>query len=147
MKIEIMIYVYIAICISMIAFNIVYVFVLRHREKALGTNSQKLKKIIYDQIEIIKNDKEISEKHIKYLCKKLDRTAGITAFDRALESVFEKGSGQAERERRRRFYLENGFSPMNVCASVFGVEILGKNYSVFSACGDGKCSQKEAEYQ
>ena len=75
MKIEIMIYVYIAICISMIAFNIVYVFVLRHREKALGSNSQKLKKIICDQIEVIKNGKEISVKHIKYLCKKLDRSA------------------------------------------------------------------------
>lgn len=46
-----------------------------------------------------------------------------------IESVFEKGFGQAERERRRRFYLENGFSPMNVCASVFGVEmeLLGVN--------------------
>ena len=71
MKIELMIYVYIAICISMIAFNIVYVFVLRHLEKALDTNSQKLKKIIFEQIEVIKNGKEISEKHIKYLCKKL----------------------------------------------------------------------------
>ena len=97
MKIEIMIYVYIAICISMIAFNIVYVFVLRHREKALCDNSQKLKKIICDQIEVIKNGKEISEKHIKYLCKKLDRTAGITAFDRALESVFEKEPDMAQK--------------------------------------------------
>ena len=61
MKIEIMIYVYIAICISMIAFNIVYIFVLRHREKALDTNSQKLKKIICDQIEVIKNGKETDE--------------------------------------------------------------------------------------
>ena len=89
MKIEIMIYVYIAICISMIAFNIVYVFVLRHREKALSNNSQKFQKSICDQIEGIKNGKEISEKHIKYLCKKLDRTSGSTAFDRALEGVFE----------------------------------------------------------
>ena len=105
MKIEIMIYVYIAICISMIAFNIVYVFVLRQREKALGSNSQKLQKIICDQIENIKNGKEISEKHIKYLCKKLDRTAGITAFDRALESVFEKEPDMAQKYLVETFYV------------------------------------------
>ena len=105
MKIEIMIYVYIAICISMIAFNIVYVFVLRHREKALDTNSQKLKKIICDQIEVIKTGKEISEKHIKYLCKKLDRTAGITAFDRALESVSRKEPDMAQKYLVETFYV------------------------------------------
>ena len=105
MKIELMIYVYIAICISMIAFNIVYVFVLRHREKALDTNSQKLKKIICEQIEVIKNGKEISEKHIKYLCKKLDRTAGITAFDRALESDFEKEPDMAQKYLVETFYV------------------------------------------
>ena len=104
MKIEIMIYVYIAICISMIAFNIVYVFVLRHREKALSNNSQKFKKIICEQIEDIKNGKEISEEHIKYLCKKLDRTAGITAFDRALESVSRKEPDMAQK------YLVETFS-------------------------------------
>ena len=104
MKIEIMIYVYIAICISMIAFNIVYVFILKHREKALDTNSRKLKKIICDQIEVIKNGKAVSDKHIKYLCKKLDRTAGITAFDRALESVFENEPDMAQK------YLVDTFS-------------------------------------
>lgn len=105
MKIEIMIYVYIAICISMIAFNIVYVFVLRHREKALGNNSQKLKKIICEQIEDIKNGKKISDKHIKYLYKKLDRTAGITAFDKALESVFEKEPDMAQKYLVETFYV------------------------------------------
>jgi len=105
MKIEIMIYVYIAICISMIAFNIVYVFVLRHREKALSNNSQKLNKIICEQIEVIKTGKGISEKHVKYLCKKLDRTAGITAFDRALESVFQKEPDMAQKYLIETFYV------------------------------------------
>ena len=105
MEIEIIIYVYIAICISMIAFNIVYVFVLRHREKALSNNSQKFEKIICEQIELIKTGKEISEKHIKYLCKKLDRTAGITAFDRALESVSQKEPDMAQKYLVETFYV------------------------------------------
>ena len=104
MKIEIMIYVYIAICVSMICYNIVYVFILNRREKSLVSNSQKLEKIIFEQIDIIKSGKEISEKHLKFLRKKLDRTAGITAFDKALERVFEKEPEMAQK------YLVETFS-------------------------------------
>ncbi len=88
MKIEIMIYAYIAICVSMIAYNIVYVFILRHREKALDTNSAKLEKVILDEFERIKSDDEVLESHKKFLKKCLGRTAGITAFDKALENIF-----------------------------------------------------------
>lgn len=104
MKIELMIYVYIAICVSMIAYNIVYVFILRHREKSLVSNSQKLEKNICEQIEIIKNGGEVSEKHKEYLCKKLDRSAGITAFDRALEGIFKEEPDMTEK------YLVDTFS-------------------------------------
>ena len=99
-----MIYVYIAICVSMILYNIVYVFILNHREKALASNSQKLEKIICGQIDIIKNGGQVLQNHIKYLCKKLNRTAGITAFDKALESVFRKEPEMAQK------YLAETFS-------------------------------------
>ncbi|MBE6701257.1 MAG: hypothetical protein E7582_05145 [Ruminococcaceae bacterium] len=89
MKIEIMIYLYIAICVSMILYNVVYVFILRHREKSLSSNSQKFEKIIYQELEKLKNGEEINEKHKKFLRKKLDKTSGITAFDKALEKTFE----------------------------------------------------------
>ena len=104
MKIEIMIYAYIAICVSMILYNIVYVFILNHREKSLVLNSQKLEKNICEQIDIMKKGGAVSENHIKYLCKKLDKTAGITAFDRALEIVFEKEPEMAQK------YLVETFS-------------------------------------
>ena len=90
MKIEIMIYTYIAICVSMILYNIIYVFILKYRERALVSNSEKLKKILNEQIDILKKGEEISEKHKKFLCHELDKTSGITAFDKALEEVFEK---------------------------------------------------------
>ena len=104
MKIELMIYVYIAICVSMILYNVVCVFVLRHREKSLNSNSEKFEKIINDQISKMKDGNEVSEKHIKFLCRKLDRIAGITAFDKALEAVFENEPDMAER------YLVETFS-------------------------------------
>lgn len=88
MKIEIMIYVYIAICVSMILYNIIYVFILKHREKALIANSEKFDRIINAEIEKLKNGETVSQKHKDFLCKKLDRTAGITAFDKALEKIY-----------------------------------------------------------
>ena len=90
MKVEIMIYAYIAICVSMILYNIIYVFILKHRERSLISGSEKFENIVFEQINILKNGGEISEKHKKYLCRVLDRTAGITAFDKALENVFRK---------------------------------------------------------
>jgi len=87
-KIEIMIYAYIAICVSMIAYNIVYVFILKHREKALSSNSAKLEKVILEQLERIKSGDEVSGSHKKFLKKSLQRIAGITAFDKALENIF-----------------------------------------------------------
>ena len=85
-----MIYAYIAICVSMISYNIIYVFILRYRQRALVTNSQKLETIVSEQIDILKNGGEISQKHKKYLFRELDKTSGITAFDKALENISKK---------------------------------------------------------
>lgn len=104
MKIELMIYVYIAICVSMISYNIVYVFILKHRERALVSDSQKLQSVIFKQIDVLKNGGEISENHKKYLLRELDKTSGITAFDKALDVVFEQ---EAELTKK---YLVDTFS-------------------------------------
>lgn len=104
MKIEIMIYVYIAICVSMIAYNIIYVFILKHRENALIQNSEKFEKIISDEVEKIKLGETVSQKHKDFLCKKLNRTAGITAFDKALKKIYENESEAVEK------YLVDTFS-------------------------------------
>lgn len=104
MKIELMIYVYIAICISMIVYNIIYVFILKNRERALVSNSEKLENVLNEQIEILKNGGEISEQHKKYLCRELLKTSGVTAFDKALEVVFEREPELTEK------YLVDTFS-------------------------------------
>ncbi len=104
MKVELMIYVYIAICVSMIAYNIVYVFILRHREKALSSNSEKMEKNILTEIDNLKQTGSVSQKHIKYLRKKLDKSAGITAFDKAFENIYKKEPEMAQK------YLVETFS-------------------------------------
>lgn len=104
MKVEIMIYTYIAICVSMILYNIIYVFILKHRERALISDSKKMGAIVSEQIEVLKNGGEISEKHKKYLFRELDKTSGITAFDKALEKIYKEEPELTEK------YLVDTFS-------------------------------------
>ena len=96
MKVEIMIYAYFAVCISMILFNIVYVFILRHRVKAIVSNSEKFEKMISKQLQNIENGIGVEENHKKYLCKALERTAYITAFDKALEKLYDSNKEYVE---------------------------------------------------
>jgi len=92
-----MIYIYIAICVSMICYNIVYIFILRHRANSLLTNGTKFKKAILEQIKRIENGEEVSEKHKKHLCRSLSKIWGITAFDKALESLFQESPENVEK--------------------------------------------------
>lgn len=105
MKIELMIYVYIAICISMIIYNIIYVFILKHRERALVSNSEKFEKIIHGELERIRRGEEVSKKHKDFLCKRLDRTAGITSFDKALEKIYKSEPEIVEKYLFDTFYV------------------------------------------
>lgn len=87
MKVELLIYIYIAICVSMILYNIVYVFVLRERENALRRNAEKFKRAVFAQTERIEQGDLVEESHKQYLKKTLQKTWGITAFDKALEEI------------------------------------------------------------
>lgn len=88
MKIELMIYVYIAICVSMIAFNIVYVFILKSKNKRLISGSKFFSKEIYAQFQDLYNGKEVSREHKNMLFKKLKKTYNLTAFDKAMEMLY-----------------------------------------------------------
>lgn len=92
MKIELMIYVYVAICVSMIFYNIVYAFILIHRENSLYSNSKTLEELIIEQIELMKKGEVVTNEHKSFLCRRLDFISGITAFDKALSEVYKKES-------------------------------------------------------
>lgn len=101
MRVEIMIYVYFAICLSMIAFNIVYVFILRRRHKSFASDTEKFKKLISSQLEKIQAGEGVDEKHKHYLEKALNHTSLVTAFDNALDSFYE-----AEPETVQKYFYE-----------------------------------------
>ena len=87
MKIEVMLYIYGAVCVSMILFNVVYNIFLKRREPDLKKRCQKIKMQLDIQFKNIKRSGKISERHIKYLIKKLKHTSYLTAFDLVLGEV------------------------------------------------------------
>lgn len=84
--IETLIYVYLAICVSMIIFNIVCIYYFHRRDKMILRRNKRFVEEILTQIQLEKPDK----KHCKKLTKKLTNINYLMAFDEALEIAYEK---------------------------------------------------------
>ena len=69
MKVEILIFAYLAVCASMIVFNIVCIFVFRHRDKKIDSS-----KIDFEtEIKQCIDNKAVDSKHREFLMKKLKK--------------------------------------------------------------------------
>lgn len=97
MNVETLIYAYLAICLSMIIFNIVCIFVFRHRDKKLMKRSESFVEMVEEQIEA----EEVDEKHQKKLSRKLTKVNHLMAFEEMLDRIYEKDPEAV------RNYLEN----------------------------------------
>ena len=87
MKIEVMLYIYGAVCISMIVFNIIYNLLLQHREPLLKRRYRKMKNQIAFQLQNIENNGKITENHLHFLAKKLRRINGLIVFYRVISEM------------------------------------------------------------
>lgn len=96
MNIEVLIYCYGAVCLSMIAFNCICIFAFRHREQKTWQKSRRLEEAIKQQIVLVEAGKPIAHKHIVYLEKSLSRVGNLLAFDAALEALKNKRPEVAE---------------------------------------------------
>ncbi len=84
MKVEILIYAYLAVCVAMIIFNIVCIFVFRKKDKNIEKRSIDFTESIEEQL-----DKEtVDEAHKKFLRKKLKKINHMMAFDESLEKFY-----------------------------------------------------------
>ena len=84
MKVEVLIYAYLAVCAAMIGFNIACIFVFRLKDKRLEQYSGRFIKIVQQAIE----NGTVTDNHCKYLSKKLTKINHLMAFDRTLEELF-----------------------------------------------------------
>lgn len=90
MHIETLIYAYLTICMSMIVFNCVCIFVFRRQERLLEYRSEDLAKQITEQICQIQDGGQVSEAHILFLRKKLRHIGNLMAFDETFEKLVEE---------------------------------------------------------
>ena len=88
MKIEIMIYVYLAICVGMIFFNIVSAVLSRLRDKRISKISKRFNTRILKELEHLEQSGNIHNSHKKYLSKKLKRIGNMRSFDIMLEREY-----------------------------------------------------------
>ena len=84
---EILLYGYGAVCVSMILFNFVYNMILKGSDSRLKKRSKKFSKYVSQQIDRIKDGKEVQKKHYSYFEKKLSNVHNLMEFDRTLESI------------------------------------------------------------
>lgn len=84
MNVEDLLYIYGAVCVSMIIFNVIYNITLSRRGSSLEKRCQKIKKQLDVQLKIIENNGKVSENHLKYLWRILRHVNYLAAFDRVL---------------------------------------------------------------
>ena len=96
MKVEIMIYLFLAVLVSMIVFNIACIFIFSVQDKRLNKNNNKFIELIREQME-----KGGDENHKRYMYSRLKNVDNLQAFDKALETL-EKEDGEGV-----RVYLES----------------------------------------
>ena len=84
MKVETLIYAYLAVCVSMILFNIVCIFIFRKKDKNIKKRSIDFTDIIEAQLD----EQTVDEKHKSFLRKKLKKINHMMAFDETLEKLY-----------------------------------------------------------
>lgn len=87
MQIEIFLYIYGAICASMIGFNIAYALLLRGSELRLRRRTVRLKRGILRQTERLARGEALGKRAFGRLRRKLRRVRNLIALDRALSAL------------------------------------------------------------
>ena len=87
MRIEILIYCYGAICLSMIAFNLAYMFILKSGVRKLRKNERVFTGRIFEQLCKIEDGEGIVPEHLSYLSKHLSRVRNLMSYDASLDEI------------------------------------------------------------
>lgn len=90
MKVEILIYIYGAVCASMIVFNIVYNLLLKGSESRMQKRCWKIRGRINAQIFRLAAGKKVEESHLQELRHKLSHINHLMAFHQVLQADMEQ---------------------------------------------------------
>lgn len=96
MKVEVLIYAYLAVCVAMIGFNIACIFMFRWKDKRLEIYSRRFVTIVRQTIE----SQTVTTEHCDYLFRALKKVNNLMAFEKTLDELSvqnpEKISGYLE---------------------------------------------------
>lgn len=81
LKPEKILYIYMASCIAVLLFNILYIFIDKYKAKTLEKNSLEYLDLIKEQLARVENGLEPEELHLKLLNRKLRRPEKLRAYE------------------------------------------------------------------
>ena len=87
MFVQILIYVYLGICAGMILFNIVTALLSRRREHRSFRDGIRLELTVSRELDRLAETGAVSERHLRFMERRLRRVNGMPAFDAALERL------------------------------------------------------------
>ena len=87
MFVQILIYVYLGICAGMILFNIVTALLSRRREHRSFCDGIRLELTVSRELDRLAETGAVSERHLRFMERRLRRVNGMAAFDAALECL------------------------------------------------------------
>ena len=67
MHVEVLVYIYLIVCLSMIGFNCACIIVFKRREKNVKKHAAHFSEKVREQIKRLKNGEDIEEEHCRYL--------------------------------------------------------------------------------
>ena len=96
MRIESMIYIYGAVCLSMILFNVVYNLLLKSSRLRLERRCGAVRVRLLPQLIRLRQGLGVEEKHLVYLEHALRREKNLMAFDQVLKDLLQRGDEELE---------------------------------------------------
>lgn len=96
MHVETMIYIYGAVCVSMIVFNVIYNLLLKRSEPQLGKRCRNLEAHLQPQLDRLRRGEPVELQHLTYLQHSLRQVKNLIAFDRVLKNLTQSGQETLE---------------------------------------------------
>lgn len=97
MNVQIMVYVYLAVCTSMILFNCGYIMLYRRGEQNSRRLDNNLRGLVRRQVLRVEQGEEISSEHVKLMCRRCKNVWNLASWDEELTEL-STGHEQAVRD-------------------------------------------------
>ncbi len=100
---ELIIYFYMANCLAVLIFNIIYIFADRFKGKRLGSRSLKMADMLKEQIAHLDACGDVEQAHLDRLAVFLKKLENMRAFERSVDELLGENSDPERRELVTRY--------------------------------------------